>query len=558
MSGRFVGLVGGADALGVRQERDLRRGARVTSRSSRAARTTSRALDNATITAVAARQLAGPLPADARGTGCCGRSSSASTARRSRSRRAARRGPAPRPPLAGLLSGRRLDRHRPAGDDRKRRRQRPPGGGGRSLAAGLDVVTIRSTRHDVVSSVIVHYQELALKGRNRPWFITRSCARSARRWRTSTSRRAGRSWAASRCGSGPDARVAGRARAAGRACRASATSRARRTSRPTSTRSRPASSPGSRAVPPSRSASPRGAPTSGFPIPSPEIEREIGRRVQEAHGLAGQSRRSPSCTIHVEVADERRVLLLRQGARRRRAAGRHERHGDVPALGRHRFAGGGVADDAARLPRALRPLPQLSDPVARRRRTRCASSSQPLTRHQLRVAAVPRAVRRDPAAGRPRRAAAAARRHLPPADDAHRRAARAPARRAGARDRRRRRPGRVADDRESGGDRRRRRRCRCCGRWSASTRKRSRSRRSASAPTRSRSFPTRTAARCSRRGIRRRGAAATRSKRAEAAARRRRRSSTQAVGGSRRGGLQIPDGKIDRVRQTRRCRETTT
>ena len=48
-----------------------------------------------------------------------------------------------------------------------------------------------------------------------------------------------------------------------------------------------------------------------------------------------------------------------------------------------------------------------------------------LTRFQFRFAALPRALRRDPAAGRPRRAAAAAGRDLPAPDDADRRADRA-------------------------------------------------------------------------------------------------------------------------------------
>ena len=63
----------------------------------------------------------------------------------------------------------------------------------------------------------------------------------------------------------------------------------------------------------------------------------------------------------------------------------------------------------------------------------------------------------------------------------------------------------------------RRRRCRCCGRWSAWTRKKSPRRRSGSAPTRSRSFPTRTAARSSRPSIRRRRRDRATSTRAEAA-----------------------------------------
>ena len=64
-------------------------------------------------------------------------------------------------------------------------------------------------------------------------------------------------------------------------------------------------------------------------------------------------------------ADRRGVLLLRQGAGRRRTAGRHERTRRVPAVRRDRFAGRRVAADAPRLPRDFRPLPQLSDPVAR-------------------------------------------------------------------------------------------------------------------------------------------------------------------------------------------------
>ena len=151
-------------------------------------------------------------------------------------------------------------------------------------------------------------------------------------------------------------------------------------------------------------------------------------------------------------AHRRGVLLLRQGPRRRRPAGRRERRACVPALGRHRLAGRGVADDAARLPRAVRPLPQLSDPVARLAgegaRAGAAAHAVP-----VRLAAAARAVRRDPAAGRARGAAAAARGALPPPDDADRGAmAREP--RAGARHRRSGRPGRVADAREPDRDHR--------------------------------------------------------------------------------------------------------
>src|ERR1700730_1322833 len=59
-------------------------------------------------------------------------------------------------PRGGAGAGGRLDRHGAAGDDRRRRYQRPSG-----------------CRGSFMNSVVVHYQEIALKGRNRPWFIGR-------------------------------------------------------------------------------------------------------------------------------------------------------------------------------------------------------------------------------------------------------------------------------------------------------------------------------------------------------------------------------------------------
>ena len=56
----------------------------------------------------------------------------------------------------GPVPGGGLDRHGPARYDRRRRHQRPDGGRGHFM-----------------NSVVVHYQEIALKGRNRPWFIAR-------------------------------------------------------------------------------------------------------------------------------------------------------------------------------------------------------------------------------------------------------------------------------------------------------------------------------------------------------------------------------------------------
>ena len=64
------------------------------------------------------------------------------------------------------VPGRGLDRDRSARYDRRGRYQRPSRG-----------------RGDSMNSVVVHYQEIALKGRNRPWFI----GRLVRNIRTATS-----------------------------------------------------------------------------------------------------------------------------------------------------------------------------------------------------------------------------------------------------------------------------------------------------------------------------------------------------------------------------------
>ena len=78
-----------------------------------------------------------------------------------------------------------------------------------------------------------------------------------------------------------------------------------------------------------------------FPLTSPQIEREVGGRIKEAKGwtvdLDDAGVDDPCRSAH-----QRRVLLLRQGAGRRRHAGRRERAGRVPALGRDRLAGGGA------------------------------------------------------------------------------------------------------------------------------------------------------------------------------------------------------------------------
>ena len=158
-----------------------------------------------------------------------------------------------------------------------------------------------------------------------------------------------------------------------------------------------------------------------FPMTSPEIEREVGGRIKEARGWHVDLG-NPELTIHVETLTNQAFYSFGKRAGRRRAADRRQRARRVPALRRHRLAGRGLADDAARLPGRVRALPQLSDPVARvageGARAGEAADAVPAP-----LAAVARAVRRDPAAVVLSVRAAAARRDLPPADDADRRGA---------------------------------------------------------------------------------------------------------------------------------------
>ena len=99
--------------------------------------------------------------------------------------------------------------------------------------------------------------------------------------------------------------------------------------------------------------------------PRREIEREVGGRIKQARGwrvdLSHPALDGPRRDAH-----RRRVLLLRQGAGRRRACR------PAPAGGWPCLLSGGIDSpvaawrhDAARLPGAPRPLPQLPDPLAR-------------------------------------------------------------------------------------------------------------------------------------------------------------------------------------------------
>ena len=215
-----------------------------------------------------------------------------------------------------------------------------------------------------MKSLILHYQEIALKGKNRPVVHHPAGAQPARR-------DAGHRACGSAAADGADRDRAGAVGGLGHRARprlAGVRRRQLRSRRPRAARHRrdlrgdPRPTSGPRTRP--RSASRCAAPTSAFAMTSPEIEREIGGRIKLARGWRVDLGH-PALTVRIETLKTEAFYSFGNELRRRRAADRRQRPGRLPAVGRHRFAGGGVADDAARLPRGVRPLPQLSDPVAR-------------------------------------------------------------------------------------------------------------------------------------------------------------------------------------------------
>ena len=107
---------------------------------------------------------------------------------------------------------------------------------------------------------------------------------------------------------------------------------------------------------------------------SPQLagDRTRGRRAHQGGPRLDGRPGHPGSDDSRRGAHERGVLLLRQGTGRRRPAGRDERAGRVPAVGRHRFSGRRLATDAARLPRASSTSTAIRFSRARRRRRRAS------------------------------------------------------------------------------------------------------------------------------------------------------------------------------------------
>ena len=87
-----------------------------------------------------------------------------------------------------------------------------------------------------------------------------------------------------------------------------------------------------------------------FPLTSPQIEREVGGRIKEARNWT-VNLSHPELTIHVEALTDEAFYFFGKDRGPGGLPVGLERTGGVPAVGRHRLAGRGVADDAARLPR---------------------------------------------------------------------------------------------------------------------------------------------------------------------------------------------------------------
>ena len=169
-----------------------------------------------------------------------------------------------------------------------------------------------------MKSLIVHYQEIALKGKNRPWFI----ARLVRNLREATAdvgvREVRALMGRIEIVLGRRGRLAGGPRAGRPRVRRGRTSRRRGGRRSTSTRSPRRSSPTSAsATCASFRVSARRA-DKRFPMTSPR-DRARGRRPDQGGARLARRPRQAGVDDPRRGADARGVLLLRQGARRRRA-----------------------------------------------------------------------------------------------------------------------------------------------------------------------------------------------------------------------------------------------
>ena len=160
------GSAGPIDAVGVRQGADVRAGTSHLTLVSSGADDVM-ALQNDELISLALRELREALPEAQRRQGCARVGRQESGARHTRSPPASRSGPPTATDVKGLvLAGDWIETGLPA------------------TIEGAAISGRRAAEAICMNSVVVHYQEIALKGRNRPWFI----ARLVRNIKTATSR----------------------------------------------------------------------------------------------------------------------------------------------------------------------------------------------------------------------------------------------------------------------------------------------------------------------------------------------------------------------------------
>ena len=313
----------------------------------------------------ARRSCSRRCPASGR-RGCCARRSSASRGRRFRWRPGSRRGPDTQTPVRGLfLAGDWIDTGLPATIESAVRSGHTRGG--RCASAVMTIRFMTSDRRSL--------QGAGAQGAEPPVVHPDPRPQSAdRAGRASTSRSIRSVMGRIEIELGPRRVMARGARARSAVSSASPTFRiagrgAARLRRAGGGDPRRPRRPAARVVPrvSARRADKR------FPFTSPQIEREVGGLIKEAKGWRVDLDDAGADDPPRDAAGPR-VLFLRQGAGRRRAADRHRRARGVPAVGRHRLAGGGVPDDAARLLGAARSTFTAIRSCRARRRRRCARS----------------------------------------------------------------------------------------------------------------------------------------------------------------------------------------
>ncbi len=321
-----------------------------------------------------------------------------------------------------------------------------------------------------MNSIVVHYKELALKGRNRPWFIQMLVRNLTMALADlDGDRRFVPSWAASKSSSAPSRHGPTRP----------SVSRRSSASRIFHSRGRAPLDFDALAAailddlgdrqPESFRVSVRRA-DKRFPLTSPQIEREVGGRIKEAKGWRVDLE-NPALNIHIEMLPDHAFYFF----------GKEPGAGGLPTGTGGRVAcllSGGIDSPVAAYRMMRRGCTVLlvhfhSYPIlSRASQEKTREIATLLDASSTADAARARRLRRAPAAGVAGRAGRASRGRVPAPDVPDRRADCATLARASARHRRGRRSGGVADARKHDDHRRCRQRWKSCDRWWAWTKMR--------------------------------------------------------------------------------------